>query len=135
MRQANDRLAALGQKRQVFTTLKQAQVTVEQAEKRAVKKLVAVAPKATVSALTTIQSLKSAIAAEKNPTSKINMLQDLRANLLTSMQSEKNHVKATELQREFMSADKKLAYNLLAERQLDPKAARARRLRDFADRE
>jgi hypothetical protein len=82
-----------------------------------------------------IGSLKAAIVAEKNPTSKINLLQDLRANLLASMQAEKNHVKATELQREFMSAEKKLAFSLLAERQLDPKAAKARRLIDFADRE
>jgi hypothetical protein len=82
-----------------------------------------------------IGSLKAAIVAEKNLSSKISLLQDLRANLATAMHAEKNHIKAAELTREFMSAEKKLAYSLLAERQLDPKAAKARRLQALADRD
>jgi len=164
MRQANDRLAALGQKRQVFHSLKQAQATVAQAEqnkptapkpfptrpnprqpnqaptpkpKVALKDLQAKPPGVgtVITALSAIGSLKAAIKAEANVSAKINLLSDLRSKLLADMTVAKTVDAKNELQREFMATEKKLAYNLLSLKTTDPKAYKAMRWQALADRE
>src|SRR5260370_7170248 len=86
IREANDYLASVGEKRHVFKNLKSAQVTVEQVRKRIAAKTVtlpaAVAPKATVP---TISDLKAAISKEKNIGARIDILRPLTSPLQSSL--------------------------------------------------
>jgi len=135
IREANDYLASVGEKRHVFKNLKSAQVTVEQVRKRIAAKTVtlpaAVAPKA---ALTTVGELKAAIFAEKNPGARIDMLESLRSHLVTAISANKaDMVRGTELRRELQRIEKQAAYERMAEATESPAAAKARRIREFAN--
>lgn len=134
IKQANDWLASVGEKRHVFKSLKSAQVTVAQTEARTAAKTVTspntVAPKAVV----TVGELKAAISAEKNPGARIDMLESLRSHLVTAISANKaDMVRGTELRRELQRIEKQAAYERMAEATESPAAAKARRIREFAN--
>jgi hypothetical protein len=126
MEQANKRLSELGQKRHVFKSLKQAQITVEQAEKRASAKTSAVSAP-TAKPANARESLLSAIEAEKQPGAKADLYEKLSQSLLSDIKQESDPVKKTELTRAYQRSEKNRGYCLHAEASLDPKAAQARK--------
>src|SRR5260221_1860505 len=130
IKECNDRLASLGEKRQVFKSLKQAQATVEQVEKRvSAKALPAASVKAALkSVLSVRESLIAQISAEQAPRAKAELYGKLSASLLTEIGNEKDAAKKVELTREFMRAQKHEAYCLHAIAQTDPKAVLAAKL-------
>jgi hypothetical protein len=117
-------------------TMAEMAVSYQQQLKRNAIAAKSVAPKAAIkAAVDAIGSLKTAIKAEKNIGSKISLLEDLRAKLLADMSVAKDHASKTAITREFMATEKKIAYARLAEKTLDPKASKARRLLDLADQD
>jgi hypothetical protein len=140
IRQANDRLAALGQKRQVFSTLKQAQLAGSKAEKKSLTPNKPIKP-LNPSGLPdspikpdNFESLKAAATAERDASRKIDLLTALSGRLLNSMNSEKDLSKKTELTREWQRVETQRAQALLAERIANPAAAKARKYIDAASR-
>src|ERR1700730_11900183 len=91
IRQANDRLAALGHKRRVFSNLKQAQITVEQAEMARKS-----GPKRTMPLPDDVErgdhsrTLKEAARLERDPSKKLDLLNDLSNRQLAAINTEKD---------------------------------------------
>jgi hypothetical protein len=109
-------------------TLREMSVTYQQQLKRNVTASKSDAPKASTAPKTNkLDDLKAAAKADRNPTTKIEKLEALRAAQLEALNSEKDLVKATDLRREFQRTDKSIALARLAEESLTPGAAKARR--------
>jgi hypothetical protein len=139
IKECNDRLAAMGHKRKVFSNLKRAQAYVASMEKVA-----AVAGKPVVESKNWVHNppvasasptapktakrtaILSAIESAKSPSELADLYQKLSDNLLADIKSETDLVKQTELRRSFQRSEKNRALSLQAERQLDPNASRAR---------
>jgi hypothetical protein len=141
IRQANDRLAELGHKRQTFSNLKLAQAAVAKAEKagKVAKPTIAaiksaVTKVATIAAVSPIrEGLLKAIEAATTPGAKADLYQKLSSSLLEEANKTTDLTKKTELLREFQRSEKNRAYSLLAERQLNPAAAKARKAMRLVD--
>jgi hypothetical protein len=129
LKQGREELAKRGIDAKAMS-IRDMQAAINQADKA--PKLAVKLPAIATPAVDALESLKAAAKAERNPTAKANLLQDLSDKLLTKLNSENDAVKATDLRRELQAAQKAQAYALLAERSVDPKAARARRLIDLA---
>jgi hypothetical protein len=127
----NDRLAQLGEKRRVFSNLKQAQAAVSAAEKSKLPVVAKVAAKATAP---TIAGLKAALKTAKTAGERLEVLGSLRASLANQLASVGTDMtRQSELARELNLASKLEAYEILAMRTEDPKAYKARQLRQFAN--
>jgi hypothetical protein len=141
IKQATERLKELGVKgNHVFKNLADAKAAVARVEARQVGKpsmqsaakpvAAAVASKPTISPR---ESLLATIEAEQSPGKKADLYGKLSASLLDEMKNEKDSVKKTELARAYQRSEKNRGYCLHAESQLDPKAAKARKLMRFVD--
>jgi len=115
-----------------YMSLKEMAVTYEQELKRRASTSAPAKVATTTAAVDPIEALSAAAKAERNPTVKADMLGDLSQRLLTKLNATTDAVKQTNIRREWQNAEKARAYALLAERSVDPKAARARRLLDRA---
>ncbi len=135
MGQANDRLVALGQKRCIFRSLKQAQKSVEQAEKRAslpaspIKRDPSPGPSAGTSRADARKSLLTAIAGEKAPGALADLYGKLAASYLAERDSLPQEAGAArgDLTRLFTKASRNSAYCAFADRQINPQAAKAKK--------
>jgi hypothetical protein len=141
----NDRLAALGHKRQVFSNLKNAQAAVSAAEARKAGKPI-LAPGKPIAPISPtglppspikdgvrfIQDLKASAKMERDPSRKADMLTDLSGRLLSAISAESDVSKKADLYQEYKQVELKRAYALLAERTAAPAEARIRRLMDAA---
>jgi hypothetical protein len=137
----NDRLAALGQKRQVFSNLKNAQAAVAAAEKRHLsrdpnqpnnREPRPVSPQATAASKKEI-TLK-AIADSNDPSELSDLYAKLSAHILNELKTESDAFKRTELTREYQRSEKNRGYSLLAEKQLSPAKAATRKFIAKLDR-
>jgi hypothetical protein len=125
----NEPLAELGHKRQVFSNLKLGQAAVAAAEKKGKisKPSVATIKSAAIKATTNRESLLKAIEAATGPSAKADLYEKLSASLLEEMNKTTDLTQKTDLMRQRTRSERNLAYALLAERQLNPAAAKARR--------
>jgi hypothetical protein len=126
----NDRLAELGHKRSVFSNLKAAQAAVARAESGVNKpssKPVSTKPVATKTT-SAREKLLADIEATNEPGKKADLYGKLSESLLQEMNAEKDLVRQTELRRQFQRSETNRAYCLQAEKQLNPQAAKARKL-------
>jgi hypothetical protein len=115
-------------------SLREMSVTYQQQLKRNAAAGKAAKPTVTAPAkpANTIDSIKAAAKAERDPAKKADLFWQLRTELLKKMDGEKDMVKATELSREFQKADQGFAYSRLAESAANPNADRVRKLTDRA---
>lgn len=120
-----------------FMSLKDMATSYEQELKRRASssKITAAVVTASKAANNVIGELRAAVKSEKDYSRKADLLSQLTRHLSAELAKEKDAVRATEIQRDFMQAGKQEAYNLLALKTLDPAAFKARRLAAFADRE
>jgi hypothetical protein len=138
IRQANDWLASVGENRHVFKSLKSAQLTVAQVEKRIASKTpsaaapVAATPKA--SEPTSIDSMRAAAKAERDPSKKVDLYEKLSSRLESDLRAESNSLspKAIEIRRELQASQTAEAYSRLAEKTANPGAEKIRKLIDAA---
>jgi hypothetical protein len=141
IKQATDRLRELGVKgNHVFNSLAAAKAALAKVEaRRAGKPAMQSAAKPVAAAVASRpavsprEALLSAIEAEQSPGKKADLYGKLSASLLDEMKNEKDSVKNTELARAYQRSEKNRGYCLHAESQLDPKAAKARKLMRFVD--
>ena len=120
-----------------FLSLKEMGVTYTQELKRRASavKLPTSAVATIKTALSAIGDLKAAAKAEKDINRKCDLFSQLSQKLSAELAKEKDPFKSTEIQREFMQAQKQEAYALLALKTVDPAAFKARRYLDAANRE
>src|SRR6267378_6251904 len=114
-----------------FSSMHQMAVTAEQAEKRATAKTAPVAaPVAATPKADSIESLKAAAKAERNPSLKVDKYSELSARLEADLKAQSNPFspEATNLRRELTSAQKAYGYSRLAEDAASPDAGRIRKL-------
>jgi hypothetical protein len=133
---ANNRLAQLGQKRRVFTSLKAAQAAVAAAEKRKLPPSPYKDPNdgnpnrrnPKPINQSTRESLLAAIDDEKSPGAKADLYAQLSASILAERDATSDMVAKTDLNRAYQRSEANRAYCLHAEASLDPMAAKSRKL-------
>ena len=133
--EANQWLAAHGESRRVFKTLKSAQLVVAQTEDRIAGKTAPQSPVAPAAAkpANAREGLLAAIEAESRPGAKADLYEKLSQSLLADIKQESDPVKKTELTRAYQRSEKNRGYCLHAEATLDPKAAKTRRIMSMID--
>jgi hypothetical protein len=141
IRQANDRLVQLGEKRRVFTDLKTAKATVAQVEKRRLSR----DPNqpngrdphpidAKGTAATKKEILIKAIQDSNDPSVLADLYAKLSALILNELKTVSDPAKRTELTREYQRSEKNRGYSLMAESQLNPGASKSRKFLANLDR-
>ncbi len=114
-------------------SLMQMNETIRQQEKRIASAAKLPAAVATIkAAVSNFGELKAAAKAERDPSKKADLFSQLSKKLSAELAGEKDLVKATEIRRECMAADKAYAFALLAERSANPGASAARKYLDAA---